>query len=134
MPKSIGMANEQSSTFYRHDNFDGCDNHHMIYDGRKIAELRDALGLKQAELARLAGISQPTLWAIEHQMTKKPEADTMIYIAAALGVPIRDLYKKMPGKPDDLESEMADAFRLLDHKDQQAMLAAVQSLVRRSKK
>lgn len=58
----------------------------------------------------------------------------MIYIAAALGVPIRELYKKMPGKTDEIESAMADAFRLLDPPDQHAMLAAVQSLARRSKK
>ena len=101
----------------------------MIYDSRKIIALREGLKLSQAELARRSGISQPTLWAIEHQMTKEPEAKTMINIASALGVPLRELLKKSAGKAGDLEADMADAFKLLDDRNKQALLAAARALL-----
>ncbi len=134
MQNSIAITNAGSRTFYSHADCYRCDDRSIIYDGKKIAALRNALGLKQAELARRASIKQPTLWAIENQMTKQPEAKTLLNIALALGVPLRDILKKQQGKVGEVESDMADVFRLLDEKDRLAVFIVAKSLLQSGKK
>lgn len=53
--------------------------------GERIKALRKERGLSQNKLAKLAGIAQPTLSAIENT-TKSPNIVTVGLIAAALGV------------------------------------------------
>lgn len=53
--------------------------------GERIKALRKERGLSQNKLAKLAGIAQPTLLAIENT-TKSPNIVTVGLIAAALGV------------------------------------------------
>jgi transcriptional regulator with XRE-family HTH domain len=59
--------------------------------GGRIVEIREALGLSQTELARRAGLNQPTLNRIESQETEKTSAANLIAIARALGVRVEDL-------------------------------------------
>lgn len=48
--------------------------------------------IKQADLARLAGIARPTVWAVCNGRSCSPE--TAQKIADALGVPLEKLAKK----------------------------------------
>jgi transcriptional regulator with XRE-family HTH domain len=45
--------------------------------GERVKQLRERAGLRAAELARLLGISQPALWAIETGDTKSLKATTL---------------------------------------------------------
>lgn len=104
--------------------------HHigMGYDGSKIAFLRTKKGLIQAELARRSGIKPPSLWALEHQVTKKPKADTLIAVANALGVNLRELTKGKKGS-EDLVADISDVFEKLDNRNKQAVLIAARALL-----
>ena len=107
----------------------------MIYDGVKITALRLAKGMSMAELARRSAIKQPSLWALEHQITKKPKADTIMRIAAALGVPMREILKSGGKKNStDLSEDLREVFELLDGRNQQALLAAARALKDSQKK
>ena len=64
--------------------------------GLRVKELRDALSMSQAELARASGVRQPTIAAIESGTQKT--ARNLPRIAAALGVDIWEIdpdYPKM---------------------------------------
>lgn len=76
-----------------------------------------------------AGIKQPSLWALEHQVTKKPKADTMLRVAAALGVPLREIM--LPGKKgaQDLLDDLQVVFDRLDGRNRQALIAAARALL-----
>lgn len=45
--------------------------------GKRIVELREALGMSQAELARAIGIKQPSMHLIERGITRSLRATTM---------------------------------------------------------
>ena len=104
----------------------------MIYDGKKIVALRKGRGWSMAELARRAKIAQPSLWALEHEETKKPKADTLMRIAAALGVPLQAILSATQ-RIGSLESQMAAAFQSLSPENQAALVAAAQSLLKSQK-
>lgn len=110
------------------------DNCRMEYDGKKITSLRESKGMSMGELARRARISQPSLWALEHQVTKKPKYDTLPAIAAALGVPVRDLLKAKISKKnvptlDDLDT----IFDSLDDANKQVLFAAAEAMLKNQK-
>ena len=100
----------------------------MSYDGGKISLLREAKGWSMAELARRARISQPSLWALEHQLTKKPKADTLLSISAALGVQMRELLRPSKATPADQLEEITTIFDRLDSRNRAALIAAARAL------
>lgn len=100
----------------------------MIYDGGKITLLRKAKGWSMAELARRAALKQPSLWALEHQVTKKPKADTLMRVAAALGVPMREILRPSKKGSVDLLDDLREVFDQLDGRNKQALLAAARAL------
>ena len=57
-----------------------------------VREVREKKNIKFDTLAKLAGISKGTLSKIERQ-EQEPKLSTMILIARALKVEIKDLYK-----------------------------------------
>lgn len=59
--------------------------------GAKVRRLRDDLSLSQRELASEAGVSPATILKIEKDEVENPHPSTMRKLAAALGVPPRDL-------------------------------------------
>jgi transcriptional regulator with XRE-family HTH domain len=52
--------------------------------GQRVAWLRERLGLLPAELARRVGISQPSLWAIENDVTKDLKSSTLMRLCDEL--------------------------------------------------
>lgn len=58
--------------------------------GEKIAKRRKQLGLSQRSLAKISGVSQPTISAIESS-TKSPSTVTISLIAKALKVQASEL-------------------------------------------
>lgn len=106
----------------------------MIYDGKKIIALRQGKGWSMAELARQAKLSQPSVWALEHQRTKKPKADSLFRIATALGVRIQDLMPKKPGAPAKMEEMILSSFHSLTPQNQASLVAVAQALLDSQKK
>jgi transcriptional regulator with XRE-family HTH domain len=54
--------------------------------GKRIAAEREAQGLKQGDLAKLAGISQGSLSELEGGQSKQPAGDTLMRLSKALRV------------------------------------------------
>jgi transcriptional regulator with XRE-family HTH domain len=79
--------------------------------------------------AREAGLAQPSLWALEHQVTKKPKADTLIRVAAALGVSYRDITRPTRKGAVDLLDDLSMVFDRLDNSNKAALLAAARALL-----
>lgn len=118
-----GAVNRQAERLKAHDSDDA-----MIYDGSKITLLRKTKDWSMAELARRAGIKQPSLWALEHQVTKKPKADTLMRIASALGVPLRDLMRQSKKAAGDIHDDLLEVFDELDGKNKQVLIATARAL------
>jgi XRE family transcriptional regulator, regulator of sulfur utilization len=58
--------------------------------GRRLREVREAKGMTRANLAFAADISEPSIARIE-LYGQQPKLDTIVRLAAALGVPVTDL-------------------------------------------
>lgn len=101
----------------------------MIYSPEKIVLLREAKGWSMTELAKRAGIKQPSLWLIENGRTKKPKFDTLAGIASALGVPVQEILSETPSKnaQNALES-IVSGYQALTPQNQRAVLAMVRAL------
>ena len=56
-----------------------------------IKKLREAKGISQEKLARLADVANNTIIKIEGEKNKNPTLDTLKKIAKALGVSLDDL-------------------------------------------
>lgn len=111
------------------------ENCHMQYDGKKITSLREAKTWSMGELARRARISQPSLWALEHQVTKKPKAETLFALASALGVPVKALLSTRPSKLGVPTSDQLEAiFESLDDGNKQVLVAAAEAILRNQRK
>ena len=97
----------------------------------KIVALRIERGWKPSELARRAGIKQPSLWALENGVTKMPKFETIKSIAAALGVPIQAI--TADEADPDIDSRIAAAIAALQPANKNAMLAAAEALLKSQK-
>lgn len=67
---------------------------------QKIAELREAAGLRQEELAKLAGLTATAISRIENDKVI-PRKNTLRKIAKALGTSIDDLLRDTTAKIED---------------------------------
>ncbi len=63
--------------------------------GARLMDRRDAMGLSGTEVAKRAGISATTLYAIENGRTK-PRGATLRRLARAFGVPVEELLTDTP--------------------------------------
>lgn len=110
------------------------DNYPMDYDGKKITSLRESKGWSMGELARRAQISQPSLWALEHQVTKKPKFATLTSLAGALGVPVKALLPAKVSKKNVPTTDDLDAiFESLDDGNKQVLVAAAEAMLKNQK-
>lgn len=106
----------------------------MIYDGGKITSLREAKRWTMAELARQSGLSEPSIWALEHHVTKKPKYETLTAIAAALGVPVREITKPSKRGVADALDDLKEIFDHLDAKHRDILVATARTLLNSQKK
>lgn len=105
----------------------------MIYDPSKIRELRKAKRWTQVELARRASLSQATISDLERGMPSV-KAETLISVAVALGVPLKEITKaKAGGEGQDIDDAIALASAL-DPQTRAAWLAAGRALLGGSSK
>lgn len=66
----------------------------------RIAELRRAKGLTQAELGRLVGKTGAAIGQYEKQV-RDPDTDTLFALARELGVEVGDLYRDGPAAANE---------------------------------
>jgi len=74
--------------------------------GKKIRELREQLGMSQAQLSTHGGLSQGYLSQLENDEVQNPSAAVMFRLAQALHVDPRQLmqaagYDQLPGAADE---------------------------------
>ena len=81
-----------------------------MYSREKLKKLREARGLTQYELAKIAGISVVTLNKIESSDLAKPFSKTLDKIAQALGVGIEELSESERKSSPDVFSEINAAI------------------------
>lgn len=81
-----------------------------MYSRDKLKKLREARGLTQYELAKIAGISVVTLNKIESSDSAKPFAKTLNKIAKALEVEINELSESEGKSSPDVFSEINAAI------------------------
>lgn len=105
----------------------------MLYDAEKIRSLMRGKKLSGNALAKLVGISGPSMHAILKGEGKQPKATTLFGIAAALGVHPREIIKR--GRAgDDLDAQLMDWLAVLDEKSKQVLLGTAKILASQQKK
>lgn len=107
----------------------------MIYDKEKIKALRLAQGMSQAALAKKAGVSQPTVSAVEHG-EEHVKAETLTKLARALGVNLQDIMKQRVTSKDreGQRDELMALFEALDDPSRSALVAAAKAFLGPKKK
>jgi len=108
----------------------------LVYDPKKIIALRKAKDWKQAELARRSGLSQPSVWALEHGRTILVKFETLEAIAGALGVQLGDsLAIKPKGKRGEgWEEEIKSIYDALDDDGKATLIAVAQTLLNKKRR
>ena len=64
--------------------------------GYRIREIRESLGMSQAELCEKTGITRTTIWKLETGEDEVTTSRTLVRIADALGVTVGELF--LPSK------------------------------------
>jgi len=88
---------------------------------QKIKSLRENNHWSYSDLARVAGIPQPTIWRLEKGNVEHPKANTLMALAKAFKVPIDYLVQ------GDYELKAADLLRA--DSNARAMIEAYTSLL-----
>jgi putative transcriptional regulator len=103
----------------------------LVYDPVKIIVLREKKGWNQAELARRAKLSQPSVWALERGETKMPKFETLDAIARALGVPLKDILAARPRgkKGENWDEQLIATYQALDDGNKATLMALAQTLL-----
>ena len=65
----------------------------MATIGEIIAEVRNDIGMSQADLAQRAGVSKTTIWSIENNQTWGSRR-TIEAVSSALSLSVAELYKR----------------------------------------
>ena len=75
------------------------------FDGAKLREIREQLGISQAELAARAGTSIRYIRARETGKKRKPSAELLCKLAIALDVPMETFMQHQPEEHDNFYYE-----------------------------
>ena len=105
--------------------------------GKRVKELRRALGLTQVELAKKSGVAQSTISDIERADTTYVIGPTLAALSDALGTHPSYLTKgKSPGDdPERMdESKLVALFRSMPDADREALLRVAESMARTNSK
>jgi transcriptional regulator with XRE-family HTH domain len=103
------------------------DPRHRKEVGERIATRRENKGLSQSQLAALAGISQPSLSAIETGKTVRVTAKTFVGICRALETTWEFLWDGSEQSGED-EAELLAIFRSLEPPDRKAVLYSARTI------
>lgn len=68
--------------------------------GARLRAAREAAGLTQVQLAERSGRSQATVSQVESGVRARPDTDTQVAFATALGVPVTDLFPRDEAEAD----------------------------------
>lgn len=102
----------------------------MSMVGENVRKKREVKKISQNKLAKLAGIAQPTLSAIENS-TKSPTIDTVIMLAEALQCSVSSLINE--GSESDnftsQEIKIIHDFRLLNQQGKEYVLQSLSMAV-----
>ena len=103
--------------------------------GDRVRDRRLQLGLRQVELAKQAGITQPSLSAIERGDSKTVKGNTLMRLAGALAINPEYLRTgrgstAFPIDPNADESEALGIYRALPPNLRQAWIDSGHALVR----
>jgi transcriptional regulator with XRE-family HTH domain len=107
--------------------------------GARLAALRKAAGLSQAELARIIGVPQQNV-AYWETSTKPPRSDVLPTMAKALGVRVEDILGDNPvnaGRKPGPVGKLQRVFErasVLPRREQQLVADFVETLLERHKK
>jgi transcriptional regulator with XRE-family HTH domain len=113
--------------------------------GTRIATRRRQLGLRQLEVATLAGLSEAYVNRLENGVVRNPKIQHVAAIAEALGLPlVALLYGEAPRTDDELLADLGRQPRLLlaltslvrgleqaDPADREFVIGHLESLARR---
>lgn len=75
--------------------------------GSRVRSLREAAGLTRDELARKAGLTYAAIYSIETGRSKQPEFATREAIAAALDMPLNELWGASPESEESADKARA---------------------------
>ena len=107
----------------------------LIYDNEKLRSLRKDRGLSQDALAKKAGVSQPTISALE-QGEPHVKQITLMNVANALGINLQDILlpQKGPRAGQEALEEAAALCATLSDEDRAAWLVIGKALLGRPRK
>ena len=99
--------------------------------GGNIRQKRETLGISQNQFAKLSGISQPALSAIESG-TKKPNIETVCMIASALKCTVSELLGETPvfSKIDEEMNYILSIFVQLNDQGKEQLIGMGEVLLR----
>lgn len=91
--------------------------------GDKLRQCRQEKGYSLDKLAEITGSSKSYLWELENRDERKPSAEKLTAVAAALGVTADYLLDEDVTEPDDevLKNALFRKFRKLDPEDQKTI-------------
>jgi transcriptional regulator with XRE-family HTH domain len=112
--------------------------------GRRISQRRERIGIRQAELARRAELSEAYVNRLEHGVVRNPKVNDLAQIAGTLQVPLSALIQDSPiPLQSDLSGLLAQSPRLsvllaritrglqvASHEDRQFILEYLEVLAR----
>jgi transcriptional regulator with XRE-family HTH domain len=93
--------------------------------GDRISNLREKKGLTQAELARAAGISQPSISQIEAG-TRVPSLRVLLSISRGLGIPVSHLMGSETSELTEIERKYLHSYRKLDSRSKEDVLKFIE--------
>lgn len=101
--------------------------------GQRVRQKRKALGMTQHDLAKRAGVEQPTISDLERDVTQSVSAATMLRVAAVLET---NPHYLMTGRgdpdamlPEGSSAQLLEIFSSLTPTNQAAALAAASALL-----
>ena len=103
--------------------------------GKEIKRIRELKEISQYKLAKLSGVAQPTISAIEgDDQTRSPSIDTVQKIAHALRCTVAELTgENVSGVVlDDDEQELLNIYRQLNLAGQQLLMESAESFLAKS--
>jgi len=91
--------------------------------GDKLRQCRQDKGYSLDKLAEITGSSKSYLWELENRDTRKPSAEKLTTIAAALGITTDYLLDEGASAPDDevFKNALFRNFKKLDPEDQKVI-------------